>query len=143
MLSEPFWDFLSQYNFLYLFNLKDNADANQTSSSSPQYTNSSGIYGTTKLRNIRPSLRAKSSERKPICPLSLDTIPASHSSSSLMMTLKPETSLPNIGNGCFIDLPLQSNQSFYPQNMAISQFSLEGKIYFHFFKRTQKTIKTQ
>ena len=144
MLATHTWELFAQNTFnLHIFDLKDNTDANQTSSMSPQYTNCSGIYETRKLRQIRPSLRAKSSEKKPICPLSLDTIPVSHSASSLIMTFKPETSLPNIGNGCFIDIPQQSDRSFYPQNMAISQFSFEGKIYFHFFKRTHRAIKTQ
>ena len=107
---------------------KDYTDTNQTASTSPQYANSSCIYKTTKLRQLHPTLRAKSSERKRICPLSLDTITASHSSSSLVMTLKPESSLPNIGNGSFSDFPLQS--IYY-----------QGKIYFYFLRRTQMAIK--
>ena len=102
-------------------------------------SSSSGFHETTKFVQRPPSLlRAKRLERKSICPLNVTRSSSSlmlalkpeSSRSSLLMALKPETSLPNIENGCFMDIPRQQNRSFYPQNMAISQFSLEGKMYF-------------
>ena len=100
---------------LYFLLQKDNPGANVS-------------YENIKLRQLHPAQRQKRQERKAICPLSFDTIPASRSSSSLIMTIKPETSLPHIEDASFsMDLELQPNPCYCPQ-----LFSLEGKNT-HFF----------
>ena len=132
---------------------KDKNEVNHYTTSTPPHfdSSSSGIYETSKsVQPPPPLLRKIRSERKPICPLNVSQSSSSlmialkpeSTRSSFLIALKPETSLPNIENGCFMDLPLQPNQSFYHQNMAISQFSLEGKMCFSsLIKSAQKYYK--
>ena len=125
-----------RYTFCFIAKIDKN-EANHYTTSIPQHfdSSSSGIYETTKfVQPPPPLLRKIRSERKAICPLNVSRSSSSlmialkpeSTRSSLLMALKPETSLPNIENGCFMDLPLQQNQSFYPQNVGTSQFSQDG-----------------